>query len=206
MGRCCRSDLEKSELDLSAVHHLGLIGFLGGLGICIQASASGNSHGNHWPQSISVFAQLRFPEQETAPDEDQSYPRALGCLLKVGHPESQGWNTGKGRPGCSPALGPWAWPCWAWLCCCLLSRHWALCSGSCWQPDVDTGSQRTDVICLGPHSYSVVKPGFEPTSANLKASVTITKGNMWHSLGSHLAHSGLFLCPFITDNEKKPNH
>lgn len=40
-------------------------------------------------------------------------------------------------------------------------------------------------------------------SANPKASVAITERSMWHLLGSHLAYGGLFLCPFITNNNKK---
>lgn len=83
-----------SELDQSAAHHLGrwlkyrflgpppeMLAYLGrGLGICILTSASGNSHGKHWPQSIWEFSPtLRFLEKETicAPDQDQSVTQEL---------------------------------------------------------------------------------------------------------------------------------
>lgn len=66
-------------------------------------------------------------------------------------------------------------------------------------------TSRAEVTSLGPHSYSVAEPGFEPTSAISKASVAVTKRSMWHLLGSHPASSGLFLCPFITNN-KNPDH
>lgn len=48
----------------------------------------------------------------------------------------------------------------------------------------------------------MVEPGFEPTSANPRASVAVSERSMWHSLGSHVVHSGLFLCLFITNNKK----
>lgn len=63
----------------------------------------------------------------------------------------------------------------------------------------------TEVTCPGLHSYWMVEPGFEPTSANPKASVAVSERSMWHSLGSHVVHSGLFLCLFITNNKKNPN-
>lgn len=192
--------LEKSELGHSAAHHLGLIRSLGGLGIFILTSAPVNSHGNHWPQSIWEISQLKSWERKLCPRPGsvKVTQELLAFPLRWGSPSYRVEHCGRkatGLPTCPESLGL--------PCCCLLNRRWALCPGSCWQPDVTTGAQRAEVTFPVPHSYSVVEPGFEPTSANPKASVAVTERSMWHSLGSHLAHSGLFLCPFITNNNNK---
>lgn len=79
--------------------------------------------------------------------------------------------------------------------CRLPSRHWALgfvprqlLAAGC-----DHWGSEAEVTCPGPHGDLVVEPGFEPTSANPKASVAVAERSMWHSLGSHLAYGGLFL-------------